>query len=193
MISSDATPWLALVMTAALGIACGSTATNDGVPSADAASSGSGGQGGSSGGNGSGGTGPGGNAETGGTSGSAGATTDAGPTVACRDDGGMGLASAARHCAADTDCQVVVGPTCCGADSAYGVAKAQAQAYASCVYLAPNACQGLGCAKFIGYRADDGEMTAFDGPMSNALGQVAVHCKNELCTSSVIPRDAGRD
>jgi hypothetical protein len=185
---------LALAMTAALGLACGSEATNDSVSLADAASSGSGGQGGSSGGNGSGGNGPGGSTQAGGASGSGGEATDAkGPSIACRDDGGMGLASAARHCAADADCQIVIGPTCCGADSAFGVAKAQVQAYASCVGLPPGACQGLGCAKFLGYLVDTGEMTVFDGQMSNAMSQVAVHCKSELCTTSIIPLDAGRD
>lgn len=116
-----------------------------------------------------------------------------GSSVACRDDGGTGLASAARHCAVDGDCQIVVGQNCCGADSAFGVAKAQAQAYASCVGLPPNACQGLGCAKFIGYRADTGEMTVWDGPMANPMSQLAVSCRNELCTTSVIPLDAGSD
>jgi hypothetical protein len=112
-----------------------------------------------------------------------------GPT--CRDDGGIGLAGAARQCTSDDDCQIVIGPTCCGADSAFGVAKSQAQAYASCVGLPPNACQGLGCAKFQGYFTDTGQMTVWEGPMSNPISQIAVHCQNQRCTSSVIPGDAG--
>jgi hypothetical protein len=116
---------------------------------------------------------------------------DASPgSIACRDDGGIGLARAARQCTSDADCQVVIGPTCCGADSAFGIAKSQVQAYASCVGLSPNACQGLGCAKSQGYITDTGEMTVWEGAGSNPMSQIAVHCEADRCTSSVIPNDA---
>ena len=81
--------------------------------------------------------------------------------------------------------------TCCGADDAFGVAKSQVQAFAACVGLPPNACQGLGCAKFQGYRTDTGEMTSWEGPMSDPMSQIAVHCESALCTSSVIPSEGG--
>jgi hypothetical protein len=170
--------WLAMV---ALGIGCGAETTSTDMTSA--------GVGGASGSTGSGGSGGG----QGGTGGMAGATTDAGPSVACTDDGGMGLARAARHCAMDSDCQIAIAQSCCGADGALGIAKAEATAYASCVpTLGPNACQGLGCAKFLGYRVDTGEMTDFQA-MGQPIDQVAVHCKNEVCTTSVVARDAASD
>src|SRR5689334_12399220 len=116
----------ALAVTAALGVACGSETTSDGG-SPDASSTGSGGQGGATGSGGSAGSGQGGNPLTDGAVGTGGATPD-GPMVACYDDGGKGLAAAARHCAMDSDCQVGIAQTCCGADNALGIAKAQAQA-----------------------------------------------------------------
>jgi hypothetical protein len=189
-----------------LATACGGS-TDDSSSTVDASVSGSGGQSGSAGGNGSGGNGQsgsgqagtneggnaqGGNGQGGGSSGGAGMKADSGPTVACRDDGGKGLASAARQCAMDSDCQIVIDPTCCGADDAYGVAKTQVAAYASCVGLPPGACQGLGCAKFLGYFVDTGQMTSFVSG-GNPMSQVAVHCTDKRCTTSVIPLDAGTD
>jgi hypothetical protein len=109
----------------------------------------------------------------------------------CYDDSGMGLARAARSCSADSDCQVSIGHTCCGADDAYGVAKSQAQAYANCFGGGGN-CGGLGCAKFIGFRVDTGETTDFQGG-SDPMSQVAVHCKDAICTTSVIAADGGTD
>src|SRR5262249_1536156 len=119
--------------------------------------------------------------------GSTSGTGGSGPSIACYDDGGKGLTSAARGCVTDTDCQAGVGRTCCGADNAFGIAKAQAQAYATCLGGGGN-CGGLGCAKFLGYRVDTGEMTEFQGANGDALAQVAVHCKDQLCTTSVIPQ-----
>jgi len=175
-----------------LATACGGSTSNDAAPTVDASASGSGGQSGSAGGGGSGGDSQGGSGQGGGTSGGAGVKADSGPTVACRDDGGRGLASAARQCGMDSDCEIVIDPTCCGADDAYGVAKTQVAAYASCVGLPPGACQGLGCAKFLGYLVDTGEMTTFVAGV-NPKSQVAVHCTNQRCTTSVIPLDAGKD
>src|SRR5262249_26343296 len=138
-------------------------------------------------GSGGGGAGAGGHSGTGGNAGSAGnagtggaggmpndaATTDRmGPDVVCWNDAGTGLVGNARSCTNDSDCKIVPDPTCCGADMAYGVAKAQAATYASCFGLPPGACQGLGCAKFVGYRTDTGEMTRFEGSGMNALSQV---------------------
>jgi hypothetical protein len=177
---------------AAFAPACG--AGDNGVPPLDAAP-GSGGAGGSGGGQGTGGS------QSGGTSGTGGSETDSstsedskGPPVDCRDDGGSRLATAARKCANDSDCQLVVSATCCGADNAFGVAKTQAEAYATCFGLPPGACQGLGCAKFQGYAVDTGDLTRWDGDTTNPLMQVALHCANDLCTTSVIPpQDAPTD
>jgi hypothetical protein len=185
-----------------LASACGGTESNDAVSKVDASASGSGGQSGSGGGNGSGGNGQGGTNEggnaqggsgqAGGTSGGAGVKADSGPTVACRDDGGRGLVAAARQCNMDSECQVAYDPTCCGPDVAFGISKTQVAAYASCVGLPPGACQGLGCAKFLGYSVDTGAMTSFVTG-GNPMSQVAVHCTNQLCTTSIIPPDAGKD
>jgi hypothetical protein len=165
-----------------LGIACGSETTSG--SSDDASVAGAGGTSGFSGTGGAGGS-QGGNAQ--------GGMGGTGPTVACTDDGGMGLARAARHCMMDSDCQIAIGQSCCGADDALGIATVEAMAYATCVpKVGPNACQGLGCAKFLGYRVDTGEMTMFEA-MGKPIDQVAVHCKDQICTTSVIARDAATD
>ena len=44
----------------------------------------------------------------------------------------------------------------------------------------------------LGYRVDTGEMTDFQA-MGQPIDQVAVHCKNEVCTTSVVARDAASD
>jgi hypothetical protein len=117
-----------------------------------------------------------------------------GPDIACRDDGGSRLASAARICQLDSDCAITVRVTCCGSDNAFGIAKSAIEAYANCYALAPGACQGLGCAKFSGYATDNGELTQRVGAPTNSLSEVAVHCTQHLCTTTLaVAKDAGND
>jgi len=119
--------------------------------------------------------------------------------IACTDDGGQRLASAARSCQTDNDCQITARTTCCGPDNAFGIASSQVSAYAGCFALPAGGCGPLGCAKYLGYATDDGELTRVEGVGANPLGQVRVHCVNHLCTTSVAPAvdasdaAAGRD
>jgi hypothetical protein len=133
-------------------------------------------------------------AGTGGVAGTGGAIGDAGTGVACSDDGGLGLSAAARQCTLDSDCTVHVAATCCGADRAFGIAKAQADAYAGCFALPPGACSGLGCPKFLGYLTDTGQITPFQGTTTQSIDLVSVQCVAHLCTTEVLtPADAGLD
>jgi hypothetical protein len=191
---SIASCWVAIAWTLS---GCGASTASDAASLPDGSSAGSSGRGGSDAGQGSGGaSGTGGATGTGGAAGApvtgdAEATGDA-PT--CWEDGGFGLAHAARACQMDTDCEIATSATCCGADRAYGIARDVAAAYATCFGLPPNACAGLGCAKFLGYAADTGDTTQGEGLHGDPLAQIAVHCENQLCTSSVIPpSDAGSD
>jgi len=138
--------------------------------------------------------GTGGDLGSGGNLGAGGSTLDTGPQVVCSDDGGVGLPATARPCAQDSDCTVVIAAKCCGADLALGVAKAQTSAVASCLALPPGACSGLGCAKFIGYTTDTGQMTPAGGLSAQPIDLVSLHCLNQLCTTDVVDvQDTGRD
>ena len=128
----------------------------------------------------------------GGGPGTGGAVADAG--VACTDDAGAGLPAAARRCTQDSDCTIAVAPRCCGADQAIGEAKSQSGTYATCLALPPGACQGLGCAKFLGYSTDTGKTTPVGGSSDNPLDWVTVHCLNQICTTDVLAdQDGGPD
>ncbi len=155
---------------------------------------GSGGHPGTGGGLGGGGSpGAGGSVGSGGSPGTGGVSPDAGSQVACTDDGGAGLPAVARRCTQDSDCTIVIAAKCCGADQALGEAKSQSSTYASCLALPPGACMGLGCAKFIGYSTDTGRTTPA-GSTTSPIDFVAVHCRNQLCTTDVVDvQDAGRD
>jgi hypothetical protein len=129
---------------------------------------------------------------TGGATGTGGGTGGAG--VACSDDAGLGFAAVARQCTQDSDCTIHVEQQCCGADRALGIATAQASTYSACFALAPGACSGLGCAKFIGYQTDTGKTTPFLGTDIQPIDLVSVRCVANLCTTDVLtPADAGQD
>ena len=113
---------------------------------------------------------------TGGAMGTGGVTGDAGMGVACSDDGGVSFSAAARQCTQDSDCTIHLAAKCCGADEALGIAKAQADAYAACFALPPGACNGLGCAKYLGYLTDTGKTTPFDGTATQPIDLVSVRC-----------------
>lgn len=131
---------------------------------------------------------------TGGATGTGGGTGDAGVGLACSDDAGLGFAAVARQCTQDADCTIHVAATCCGADRALGIATAQASTYSACFALAPGACNGLGCAKFIGYQTDTGKTTPFLGTDTQPIDLVSVQCVAHLCTTDVLtPADAGQD
>ncbi len=131
---------------------------------------------------------------TGGAIGTGGVASDAGSGIACTDDGGVGLAAVARQCTQDSDCTILTLATCCGADSARGIAKAQANAYAGCFALPSGACSGLGCAKYLGYLTDTGKTTPFEGTATQPIDLVSVGCLGHLCmTDVVVPADAGQD
>jgi hypothetical protein len=131
---------------------------------------------------------------TGGAIGTGGVASDAGSGIACTDDGGVGLAAVARQCTQDSDCTILTSATCCGADSARGIAKAQANAYAGCFALPSGACSGLGCAKYLGYLTDTGKTTPFQGTGTQPIDLVSVGCLGHLCTTDVVPpADAGQD
>ena len=120
---------------------------------------------------------------------------DAGTGVACSDDGGVGFSAVARQCTQDADCTILTAATCCGADSARGIAKAQASAYAGCFALPPGGCGQLGCAKYLGYLTDTGKITPFLGTDTQPIDLVSVRCVGHLCTTDVVvaPADAGQD
>lgn len=113
-------------------------------------------------------------------------------TSFCWGDAGR-LVTSARACTQDTECAITVAPRCCGADGAVGILKSDQMAFASCFALPPNACQGLGCAKFIGYMTDTGKTTEYDRTVKNQLDLVTVHCIAKVCTTDVVVLDAGRD
>ena len=117
----------------------------------------------------------------------------AGVGVACSDDAGLSPPAAARRCAHDSDCTIQIAPTCCGADRALGVATAEAAAYAACFALPPGACSGLGCAKYLGYTTDTGQMTPYEGTATNPIDSVFVRCLGNQCTTDVIPTDGAVD
>lgn len=132
---------------------------------------------------------------TGGAKGTGGVTGDAGMGVACSADGGVSFAAIARQCTQDSDCTIHIAAKCCGADEALGIAKAQVDAYAACFALPPGACNGLGCAKYLGYLTDTGKTTPFLGTATPPIDLVSVRCVGHLCTTDVVvaPTDAGQD
>jgi len=123
-------------------------------------------------------------ASPGGTGGATG-TGGAGAGVVCTDDGGFAFAAVARQCTVDSDCTIQIAPTCCGADGALGIATAQANAYSGCFALAPGACSGLGCAKYLGYQTDTGRTTPWQGTTPPPIDLVSVGCVGHLCTTDV--------
>jgi hypothetical protein len=126
--------------------------------------------------------------------GACGLSGDAGTGVACSDDGGVGFSAVARQCTQDSDCTILTAATCCGADSARGIAKAQASAYAGCFALPRGGCGQLGCAKYLGYLTDTGKTTPFLGTDAQPIDLVSVRCVGRLCTTDVVlPADAGQD
>jgi hypothetical protein len=124
--------------------------------------------------------------------GTGGAAADAG--VACTDDAGSALPAAARRCIHDSDCTIAVAQRCCGLDQAIGEATSQSGTYAACLALPPGACQGLGCAKMLGYSTDTGKTTPVEVSSGNPLDWVTVHCLDQICTTDVLAtQDGGRD
>jgi hypothetical protein len=138
--------------------------------------------------------GTGGGVGSGGSPGTGGGNPDASPQVLCGNGSGAGLPATARQCAQDGDCTIAIAPTCCGADHALGEAKSQSSAYAKCIALPPGACNGLGCAKFLGYTTDTGRTTPVGSTSSQPIDFVSVRCLNQLCTTDVVDvQDAGQD
>jgi hypothetical protein len=203
MLGNSARIFVGFVGICSLLFACGGSETASGAEG-DASVSPTGGDGGSVSGTGgtsaSGGAGGTGGSEglggdrPAGTGGAAGSTTTdaAGDKSFCWDDGGR-LVTTARACQEDGDCAILFAPSCCGADSAVGVVKSEQTAFASCFGLPPNACQGLGCAKFVGYVTDTGKMTPYDATVQNPRDLVTVHCVAKLCTTDVVSLDGGHD
>ena len=133
---------------------------------------------------------------SGGATGTGGVAGDTGVGVACSDDAGLGFAAAARQCTQDSDCTIHVAATCCGTDSAFGIAKDQASTYSSCFAFPSGACSGLGCPKYGGYQTDTGKITPFFGTDIQAMDLVSVQCVAHLCTTDVLTpaaADAGQD
>jgi hypothetical protein len=130
---------------------------------------------------------------TGGAIGTGGVASDAGSGIAYTDDGGVGFAAVARQCAQDSDCTILTAATCCGADRARGIAKAQASAYAGCFALPSGPCGG--CAEYLGYLTDTGKTTPYLGTATQPIDLVSVQCVAHLCTTDVVvpPTDAGQD
>jgi hypothetical protein len=84
-----------------------------------------------------------------------------------------------KGCVLDGDCTTATIRTCCGSDLAVGLAKT-----ASCTFPTPN-CSGLGCAKMLYPRAED-------GVTGDANSTVTVRCSASLCKSFVVwPPGAG--
>ena len=110
----------------------------------------------------------------------------------CWEDGGR-LVTSARACEQDSDCAIIVASHCCGANGAIGILKSEQMAFASCFALPPNACQGLGCASYIGYMTDTGKTTEYDPTVKNQLDLVTVQCIAKVCTTDVVVPDGGRD
>ena len=170
--------WAVFVLVGWVG-ACGKTSQSAGKL-ADGSSGGTGGIGTDAG------------VGTGGAIGTGGVTSDAGAGIACSDDGGVGFAAVARQCSQDSDCTILTAAACCGADSARGIAKAQASAYAGCFALPSGPCGG--CAEYLGYRTDTGKTTPFLGTGTQPIDLVSVGCVGHLCTTDVVPpADAGQD
>ena len=64
--------------------------------------------------------------------------------------------------------------------------KTMTEAYSACFVLAPMACQSLDCAKSsIGYATDTGERTQKTASPATPLAEIAIHCTQHLCTTSL--------
>jgi hypothetical protein len=158
----------ALLLTASAQLACSGSSLSlrdaqaDGQPATGGVESAGGslGKGGAAGGSG-------GASASGGTNGNA-----------CLDSSGN-VSAAVKSCTIASDCTTSTIRTCCGSDLAVGLAKT-----ASCAFPTPD-CSGLGCAKMLYPRTDDGDT-------ADANSAVSVKCLAGLCTSYVIrPPTAG--
>ena len=140
-------------------------------------------------------TGTGGFTGTGGVIGTGGVASDAGSGIVCTDDGGVGLAAVARQCTQDSDCTILAAAACCGADSARGIAKAQASAYSACFRCPLGRAAALHAQHTLGYVTDTGKTTPFEGTTVQPIDLVSVGCVGHLCTTDVVlpPADAGQD
>lgn len=150
----------AVVLTAGMLLGCkgSSLAVRDATADLQLATDGSASLGGSQGSGGTGGNG--GAPASGGTSGNA-----------CLDSSGA-VSATVKACASPNDCTTTTIRTCCGSDLAVGLAKT-----ASCTFPVPD-CTGLGCAKMLYPRTDDGDT-------ADANSIVNVRCRVNLCTTYV--------
>jgi hypothetical protein len=163
-ISSGGIPGAGGVTSSGGGVTSGGSISSGGVPGAGGVTS-SGGKLGSGGAPGNGG------ATSRGGSGGAGGN-------ACLDNNGN-VSTTVKGCASDSDCTTATIRTCCGSDSVVGLTKT-----ASCAFPIPD-CSGLGCAKMLYPRAEDG-VTA------DANSTVVVRCSASLCSTFVVwPPGAG--
>jgi hypothetical protein len=106
------------------------------------------------------------------TSGNGGALASGGTSGnACLVNGGA-VSATVKACASPGDCTIATIRTCCGSDLAVGLAKT-----ASCTFPVPD-CTGLGCAKMLYPRTDDGDT-------ADADSIVSVRCLANLCTTYV--------
>jgi hypothetical protein len=110
-------------------------------------------------------------AGTGGVVGSGGVTGVGGSGNPCLDSSGA-VSATVKACTTVNDCTQATIRTCCGSDLAVGLAKT-----ASCTFPVPN-CSGLGCAKMLYPRTDDGDT-------ANADSMVDVRCLAGLCSTFV--------
>ncbi|HVU02690.1 MAG TPA: hypothetical protein VHE30_13105 [Polyangiaceae bacterium] len=167
---------------ALLAVACGGSTDAKGTGSSSgaggSAGDGSGGaSGASTGGASTGGASAGGSA-TGGVSGSGGVATGGSggvPNSCFRPDGS--LSPGYTHCTTDSECGQRLVPTCCGSDLLVGM-----RSDSTCVVPGID-CGGLGCAKFLEPRTDDGN-TVPEGSAADAW------CDNGTCHTRLV-RDAG--
>ncbi len=107
-----------------------------------------------------------------GTGGSGGAPASGGTSGnACLDSSGA-VSPTVKACATPSDCTTATIRTCCASDLAVGLAKT-----ASCAFPVPD-CSGLGCAKMLYPRTDDGDT-------ADANSIVSVRCQGNLCITYV--------
>jgi hypothetical protein len=90
--------------------------------------------------------------------------------------------------ASDSECTVLIVSSCCGADEAIGLGKISPQ-YAACYpQPGPNACMGLGCAKFPGTRTEDGQVSS-----APAVARCVVAAGGGQCMTTHAALDSGVD
>jgi hypothetical protein len=92
-------------------------------------------------------------ASSGGTIASSGGTTNGGAGVVCVAPDGS-VQGEFRKCLIDSDCGVLVQPTCCETKLVIGVAK-----YLMCVATPPSHCAAVDCETWDGFQTDDGQRT----------------------------------